>query len=222
MKRIFKITEDGSHTLYIPELDEHYHSVYGAIQEAVHVYINAGLNFCDKKKINIFEAGFGTGLNTFLTYIETEKQGKEINYTSTELYPLEKDIIDNLNYSETIGYNKPDIFKSIHEASWNEETEISSHFKLNKIQTDLTIHKFKGPYDIVYYDAFAPEVQPELWSTDIFKKIYDSLSPGGILTTYCVKGIVKRALLECGFEIKRLPGPPGKREMLRAIKVKKQ
>lgn len=218
MKRIFKITEDGSHTLYIPELDEHYHSVFGAIQEAVHIYINAGLNHCDKEKINVLEAGFGTGLNTFLTYIEAENQGKQINYNSIELYPLEKDITANLNYAETIGYGKPEIFKALHEAQWNKETEISSHFRLTKIQDDLTTHNFQGPYDVVYYDAFAPEVQPELWSADIFKKIYESMTPGGILTTYCVKGIVKRALKGCGFEIKRLPGPPGKREMLRATK----
>jgi tRNA U34 5-methylaminomethyl-2-thiouridine-forming methyltransferase MnmC len=219
MKRIFKVTEDGSHTLYIPELDEHYHSKFGAIQEAVHVYINAGLNLCNKNKINVLEAGFGTGLNTFLTFIESEKQEKEIDYTSIELYPLEKEITDNLNFSEALNYEDSNIFKSMHDAVWNESTQISSNFKLNKVQADLTTYDFKGPYDVVYYDAFAPEVQPELWDVNIFKKIYDAMNSGGILTTYCVKGIVKRALTECGFKIKRLPGPPGKREMLRAIKT---
>lgn len=218
MKRVFKVTEDGSHTLYIPELDEHYHSKFGAIQEAVHIYINAGLNYCEKKDINVLEAGFGTGLNTFLTYIEAENQNKNINYTSIELYPLEDDITESLNFPEAIEYKKPEVFKAIHNAKWNSSEEISSHFTLRKIQDDLTKHKFEGPYDVVYYDAFAPEVQPELWSPDIFKNIYNSMSEGGILTTYCVKGIVKRAIKACGFEITRLPGPPGKREMLRAIK----
>lgn len=220
MKRVFKVTEDGSHTLYIPELDEHYHSKFGAIQEALHIYINAGLNFCNKEKINVLEAGFGTGLNTFLTYIEAENQNKVINYTSIELYPLDKEITESLNFPDTIGYEKPQVFKSLHEANWNTPEQISSHFMLKKIQDDLTKHKFQGPYDVVYYDAFAPEVQPELWSSEIFKRIYDAMSPGGILTTYCVKGIVKRAIKECGFEITRLPGPPGKREMLRAVKPK--
>lgn len=218
MKRIFKITEDGSHTLYMPELDEHYHSVYGAVQEAIHVYINAGLNYSSRKEINVLEAGFGTGLNTFLTYIEAEKQNKLINYTSVELYPLEKEIVGNLNYSETLNHKDTKVFASLHKAPWNEETKISNQFILNKIQADLTKYYFTGIYDVVYYDAFAPEVQPELWSVDIFKRIYDSMRPGGILTTYCVKGIVKRALLDCGFTIERLPGPPGKREMLRATK----
>ncbi len=218
MKRVFKITKDGSHTLYIPELNEHYHSKYGAIQEAIHIYINAGLNYCEKKDINILEAGFGTGLNTFLTYIETENKNKNINYTSIELYPLDEKTIKNLNFTKTTKYSKPDIFDKIHNAKWNSFEKISSHFTLKKIQDDITKHKFKGIYDVVYYDAFAPEVQPELWSADIFQKIYNSMTEGGILTTYCVKGVVKRAIRECGFIITRIPGPPGKREMLRAIK----
>lgn len=221
MKRVFKVTEDGSHTLYMPELDEHYHSKFGAIQEAVHIYINAGLNHCKKENIKVLEAGFGTGLNTFLTYIEGENQQKNINYTSIELYPLEKEITENLNFPKAIEYKLPEVFKAIHEAEWDTSQKISSHFELKKIQDDLTKHEFVGPYDVVYYDAFAPEVQPELWSSEIFQKIYDTMSEGGILTTYCVKGIVKRAIKKCGFEITRLPGPPGKREILRAIKPRK-
>lgn len=214
-KRILTTTKDGSQTIYIPELDEHYNSTNGAIQEAMIVYLGAGLNYCNKEKINILEIGFGTGLNAFLTMNESKKT---INYSSIELYPLNKEEYSLLNHYKFIAGSKKELFIKMHEVKWEEFYPITERFKLKKIQADLTINSFEDKYDVVYFDAFAPDVQPHLWTEEVFQKIYNSMNDGGILTTYCVKGIVKRALKSCGFRIEKLPGAAGKREMLRAIK----
>ena len=216
-----KITSDGSHTFYVPNLDETYHSVHGAIQEAIHVYINAGFNyFSSKKELTVFEVGFGTGLNTFLTYLESVKKEKKINYTSIEAYPLSIESIEQLNYLDKLKVCKLDeqFFNNIHQVRWDEEVEITSLFTLKKLKQQLQYFNVKNKYDVVYFDAFGPRVQPELWEVRILRKMYEALIDGGILVTYCAKGSVKRALKEVGFTIESIPGPPGKREMTRAKK----
>lgn len=217
MKREIKITKDGSKTLFVPELNEHYHSVNGAIQESNHVFIEAGLNFIEKKEINILEIGFGTGLNSFLTYLWANQNQLKVKYTSIELYPIDKGLIADLNYYTND--EEKDVFLKIHEVAWEEFQKISDDFELCKLKGDIVEYNFKLGYDLIYFDAFAPEKQPKLWTNDIFKKMHYSLNKGGVLTTYCSKGIVKQAIRDAGFELKRLPGPPGKRHMLRAIKI---
>ncbi len=212
-------TKDGSHTLFIPRMGEYYHSHYGAISESRHIFIECGFNVLKDKKdsISIFEAGFGTGLNTLLTFIESKKSRLEIYYTAIELYPLKKEIWQKLNYCHFLGEN--DFFSRIHMCKWNKQIECSSGFFLHKIQVDLTNTQLpENNFDIVYFDAFAPSYQPELWEKEIFNMIINSLKPGGLLTTYSSKGSVKRVLKECGFEVFKLPGPEGKREIIRARK----
>ncbi|MGZ2371143.1 tRNA (5-methylaminomethyl-2-thiouridine)(34)-methyltransferase MnmD [Ancylomarina sp. YFZ004] len=219
LKREIKLTEDGSHTIFIPELNEHYHSTHGAIQEAIHVYINAGLRFSDKSPIRILEIGFGTGLNTYLSLVEAESNKRSIVYHSLERYPIETEQLEVLNYPELIDFDKPELFKKLHEADWNKLCEISDYFSLEKINGDLKKIDFKDQYDLIYFDAFAPDIQPELWTETIFKKLYHCTNPNATLVTYCSKGIVKRALRTSGFEVKRLAGPPGKHHILRATKI---
>ena len=211
-------TNDGSSSLYVPELDEHYHSVYGAVQESMHVYINNGFNFCSINPISILEIGFGTGLNAFLTYLESKKSNRVVNYTAIELYPIEEDLVKQLNYPEFINYEEKDFFYDIHDAEWDCNTKINDAFTINKINQDVVLYQPIEYFDLIYFDAFAPEKQPELWSVEIFDKLYKHLNNNGILTTYSAKGVVKRALRKVGFKVMRLPGPPGKWEMLRAVK----
>jgi len=219
LKSELKITEDGSHTLFVPELNEHYHSTHGAIQEAMHVYLNAGFNFCSQNPIHILEIGFGTGLNCFLTLLEAQKQNRTVFYHSIELYPIKKEHIQSLNYTDQIENSDKDLFLKLHKTEWDREVKITSNFTLSKLQGDL--REFNSPtiYDLIYFDAFAPDIQPELWTQDIFNKLYKHLRPDAILTTYSTKGVIKRAMRSAGFEVKRLPGPPGKRQMLRAKKI---
>ncbi len=209
-----QITADGSHTLFLPEMDEHYHSVNGAVQESQHVYINAAFNRCFKNIIHILEMGFGTGLNTLLTALEAEKRKIKVIYTTLEKYSLPSEIIQTLNYADING----DLFHQIHISEWGKLTEITPQFTLNKIQIDFNDFDYPGHYDVVYYDAFAPDKQAEVWSQELFNKLYSSMNWGGILTTYCAKGHVRRMMQQAGFQVERIPGPPGKREMLRAIK----
>ncbi|RUT73072.1 tRNA (5-methylaminomethyl-2-thiouridine)(34)-methyltransferase MnmD [Ancylomarina longa] len=222
LKRELKTTEDGSHTFYMPELGEHYHSTHGAIQEAIHVYINAGFNYSDKDPIHILEIGFGTGLNCFLTLIEAMKQKRKVNYHSIELYPLEQKEVEKLNYAAQANQEYEKYFAAIHKADWDKTVEISSNFYLKKIKGDLLEYAFTDHYDLLYFDAFAPDIQPKLWTKDVFDKLYQSTKSNAILTTYSTKGIVKQALRAAGFEVKRLPGPPGKHQMLRATRISKE
>ncbi len=211
-------TADGSQTLFVPALDEHYHSVKGALTESLHIFIHSGLNECTVSEPRILEVGFGTALNAFLTLVEAEK-GRTIHYTSLEKYPLPMEIIDKMEYTKFVDSSFAPYYKSIHSSSWNEWNCITPHFHLRKIETDLTSLMFKEQYDIVYFDAFAPEKQPEMWTQDIMNRIYDCLAPGGIFVTYCAKGAVRRMLQTAGFRTERIPGPPGgKREILRARK----
>jgi tRNA U34 5-methylaminomethyl-2-thiouridine-forming methyltransferase MnmC len=215
-----EITEDGSHTLAVPDLNEHYHSVHGAINESKHIFIEAGLKYSlpAKEKINILEIGFGTGLNALLTFIELSKVNIPCEYTSIEAYPLEEKIFSQLNYPKLLGAPE-EIFLFLHKSEWDKKVKISPAFELYKIHCKAQEMKLaENNFDVVYFDAFAPDVQPEVWSEEIFKNIFLSMKNNAVLTTYSTKGIVKRILKNIGFKIEKLPGPKGKREILRAIK----
>ncbi|MBE0647986.1 MAG: tRNA (5-methylaminomethyl-2-thiouridine)(34)-methyltransferase MnmD [Bacteroidales bacterium] len=215
-------TLDGSDTLFVPELNEHYHSTFGAVQESRYVYIEQGLMAVDAMidPVSVFEVGFGTGLNTLLTDLTAKAQRREVRYTAIELYPIERTILESLNYTSFL--SEPDAnekFMKIHEAPWEKAHQLNPHFRLTKLKADL--RSFDTPesaFDVVYFDAFAPEVLPDLWTVGIFEKMFRMLRQEGILVTYSCKGIVKQNMKEAGFSIKRLPGPPGKWEMLRARK----
>jgi len=211
-------TLDKSTTLFTKKFDEHYHSTFGAINESMHIFINEGLLYCNLNSINIFEVGFGTGLNAFLTYLQSQKSNLTVNYTSIEKYPIEARTANLLNYAELLSPENKNIFKHLHTCKWNEKIKITESFYLKKVLSDFTIFDLIDKYDLVYFDAFAPEKQPELWTFDIFKKIYNALNNNAILTTYSSKGIVKNNLREAGFIVKRLKGPKGKRHILRAEK----
>lgn len=218
IKRELQQTADGSHTLFIPEMDEHYHSINGAVQESRHVFIEAGLHHLAKKDITVFEIGFGTGLNALLTLLDAEENNRVVNYYSIELYPLEPELVQALNYGKVICPEKKELFDALHAAAWNEAADITDYFVLHKIQGDNNSSELPGGIDLVYFDAFAPDKQPEMWNQDIFNRLYAHMADGGILTTYCAKGVVRRMMQEAGYSVERIPGPPGKREMLRAIK----
>jgi tRNA U34 5-methylaminomethyl-2-thiouridine-forming methyltransferase MnmC len=211
------LTEDGSNTLYVPEIDECYHSSHGAIQESRYIFIEAGLKQCTKPEISVLEIGFGTGLNAFLTLIEAERSGKQIHYTSLEKYPVEIEKALKLNYPEELSPENRNHFEQLHTSPWNVNIQINPFFKLKKIETDFTKYTLEDKFDVVCFDAFSPEKQPEMWSEELFKKIYDRCNPEAILTTYCSKGTVRRAIQAAGFMVERLPGPKGKREILRGI-----
>jgi tRNA U34 5-methylaminomethyl-2-thiouridine-forming methyltransferase MnmC len=210
-------TADGSHTFFVPELNEHYHSINGALTESKHVFIEAGLSQINKKEISILEIGFGTGLNTILTFWEAKSKNIRIHYTAIELYPLDKIQTNQLNFSGEIGINNL-IFESLHDCEWNQDIYIDLLFTLYKIKGDLTKSRFNQKFDLIYFDAFAPDKQPEMWTPEIFSHLFEQTNPNGILTTYCAKGEVRRMLQAAGYVTERLPGPPGKREMLRARK----
>ena len=213
-------TTDGSHTIYLPGMDEQYHSVNGAITESEYVYIDKGYNFKNSVNINVFEVGFGTGLNCLLTAIEANKRKIETVYTSIEKFPLSQTITQQLNYGKIISEEGQELFEKIHSSPWEEVVEISEYFRLKKINADLGTHVFgkKESYDVIYYDAFGPDKQPEMWTNEIFRKINAVSSDNCALVTYSAKGEVRRQLTASGFIMERLPGPPGKNQMLRGIK----
>ena len=217
MKIEIKLTKDNSHTLFVPDLNETYHSKHGAIQEANHVFIDAGLGYFKKERLTILEVGFGTGLNT-LTNIYAEQNAIHIDYNGVELHPLESKIIEKLNYVGLIKNATEEQFSNIHNLKWNESSQVSKYFNLTKLNQSIAALEEINKYDVVYFDAFGPEVQPEMWGKSIFEKVYNSLKENGILVTYCAKGSVKRTLKEVGFTVENISGPPGKREMTRAIK----
>jgi tRNA U34 5-methylaminomethyl-2-thiouridine-forming methyltransferase MnmC len=221
MNRQVIITGDGSHSIEIPEWQVTYHSKYGAIQESLHVFIEAGLKVLPKQKpaIPVFEMGFGTGLNALLTLIEAEKNKQSVYYETIEKFPLEERFISSLNYCTQL--KKPElqtVFEKLHYCKWNEPITINPGFVFRKIKMDLTVYSFHQSFDLIYYDAFDPKFQPELWTTSIFEKLFQKLEPGGILITYCARGDVRRAMMATGFNVYKLPGPMGKREIIRAIK----
>ena len=220
-------TADGSYTLYVPELDEHYHSVKGALTESQHIFIEMGLKHSPVSEPHILEIGLGTGLNAFLTLLSAEETRRKVHYTGIERYPLAEETLKQLDYPHLIGKQHEEDYYAIHRAPWDTETAVSPWFTLHKIEGDFTrlfnqVERSRPAvprYDIIYFDAFAPEKQPEMWEQSLFDTLYKVLNDGGILTTYCAKGVVRRMLQTAGFTVERLPGPPGgKREILRATK----
>ena len=212
-------TADGSYTLYVPELDEDYHSVKGALTESQHIFIDMGLKHSTVPSPRILEIGLGTGLNCFLTLLTAEETERHIHYTGIERYPLDMETISKLDYPSLIHKGHETDYFAIHQTPWEKDVELSPWFTLHKLEGDFTCYTFDKGYDIIYFDAFAPEKQPEMWEQSLFDKLYHVLNEGGILTTYCAKGVVRRMLQTAGFKVERLPGPPGgKREILRATK----
>jgi tRNA U34 5-methylaminomethyl-2-thiouridine-forming methyltransferase MnmC len=216
------ITGDGSHTLFIHDMDEHYHSTFGALTESLHVFIRNGLDcFAGKPEISVFETGFGTGLNALLTVLQSKKMGIKVRYFALEKYPVDPLLVKQLNYPHLLKETDKDaerLFAAIHDAEWEIMTEIQPFFHLKKMKGDMCSFIPDTRYDLVYYDAFAPDKQPEMWTGDILHSLVSAMKPGGIFTTYCVKGSVKRMLKDCGLTIEKLAGPPGKREILRGVK----
>ena len=221
MKRIVKTTGDNSRTLYIEELDECYHSHHGALQEAEHVFIKNGLEKLDEKEINILEMGFGTGLNVLVTMQKfLQSADLKINYYSLEKYPISQEEVQNLDYGKL--FENPVIkeaYTEIHSCEWEMLVQIQPNFFLKKIKTDFfELDKINLPeIDLVYYDCFGARVQPDLWEKSLFELVKNKMKKGGLLTTYSSKGSVRRVLQELGFEVQKLDGPKGKREMLNAI-----
>ncbi len=220
MKSQLIITSDGSHTLFVPDLKEHYHSIFGAITESRHVFINTGLKSCMQANLNILEVGFGTGLNALLTFIESDEAGLQINYVCYEPFPLLPHIYRNLNYPDLLTHPLAGkVFLEMHASGWNSTIIMSKHFQFCKIHEKIEFASLPGNYfQLIYFDAFAPSVQPELWSEQIFRKLYDASQTNGILVTYSAMGEVRRNMIKAGYRVQRLPGAPGKREMLRATK----
>ncbi len=219
MKREIITTHDGSTTIHLPDWDECYHSKHGAIQEAYHVFIKAGFDLIKNQDISILEMGFGTGLNAFITFLESQKTMQTIDYVGLEAYPVLFEEATLMNYvSELQANENRDIFEKMHSVTWGEKTALNSNFYLTKKQKFFEDFDEINKYDLIYFDAFGYRVQPDLWSTEIFKKMYNSLKNNGILVTYAARGVVKRSMIEVGFTVEKLPGAPGKREMFRARK----
>jgi tRNA U34 5-methylaminomethyl-2-thiouridine-forming methyltransferase MnmC len=214
-------TSDGSHSLLNADLNETYHSTHGALQESRHVFIKNGLDQVlaeTSDTIEILEIGFGTGLNAFLSLQRATEINRKIRYTTLEVFPLDENIWSNLNYTSSLG--SKDLFESLHDALWGVDQNISEVFTLFKIKQKLQDEKLpRGFFDLVYFDAFAPNKQPEMWELSTLKRVTDSMREGAVLVTYCAKGQVKRDLKSLSLRIETLPGPPGKKEMIRARKL---
>lgn len=228
MKREIIITSDGSSTIHLPDWNEQYHSKHGAIQEANHVFIKHGLFFFNakldsvsqkNKEISILEIGFGTGLNCFITYIEAKELNLNINYVGVEAYPVSKEEVKLMNYVDELEAVKhQSIFDKTHQVSWEEKHQVDTGFNLTKRKQFFEDINDENTFDLIYFDAFGARNQPELWTEEIFAKMFKALKNDGVLTTYSAKGSVRRAMQTVGFKVERLEGPPGKREMLRAVK----
>ncbi|EGV42927.1 SAM-dependent methyltransferase [Bizionia argentinensis JUB59] len=223
MKRHIITTADGSKTIQINDWDEQYHSIHGAIQEANHVFIKTGFDKVvansNPSDLAILEIGFGTGLNAIITLLKAEKEGIKVDYVGVEAYPVLASEISQLNYTELLGALAEAHYKVIHETPWEAKSVITPLFSLTKQEKKFQEISDVNQFNLIYFDAFGARVQPELWTEGIFKKMYEALKPNGILVTYSAKGSVRRAMQAVGFFVERLPGPPGKREMLRATKI---
>jgi len=221
LKREFLTTGDGSITIHLPEWDEQYHSKHGAITEAKHVFIAMGMQHILSSKrlqtLNILEVGFGTGLNAFLSLLKSRSLQQPICYTGVESFPVLSSEIEKLNYPKLLNTSGND-FNKLHEVDWEKNVNITSFFQLHKQKKDFREIEAKNQYDLIYFDAFGPRVQPELWTETIFQKMFNALKFPGVLVTYSAKGDVRRIMQAVGFKVERLPGPPGKREMLRGTK----
>lgn len=220
MEREIIQTLDGSTTIHLKEWDECYHSKHGAIQEAQHVFIKNGLSLFLNQSVSILEIGFGTGLNAFISFLESSKLNQSINYVGVEAYPVNATEVLAMNYVDELNAkSQKEVFEKMHESKWNEKIELTAEFKLTKRKQFFDEIDDIEQFDLIYFDAFGYRVQPELWSTAIFQKMYTALRPGGKLVTYAARGVVKRSMIEVGFTVEKLPGPPGKREMFRASKA---
>ncbi|RKT00333.1 tRNA (5-methylaminomethyl-2-thiouridine)(34)-methyltransferase MnmD [Flavobacterium sp. 123] len=220
MEREIIQTLDGSTTIHLKEWDECYHSKHGAIQEAQHVFIKNGLALFENKSVSILEIGFGTGLNAFITFLESKKLQQSIDYVGVEAYPVSADEVLSMNYvAELNAETETAIFKKMHESNWDEQVKLSENFVLTKRKQFFDAIDDIEKFDLIYFDAFGYRVQPELWSTAIFQKMHNALKPQGKLVTYAARGVVKRSMIEVGFTVEKLAGPPGKREMFRASKL---
>lgn len=219
MERRIIRTSDGSRTIQIPGWEEQYHSLHGALQESLHVFIAHGLAQYASRPVRILEMGFGTGLNALLSLLEAPRRGLLLEYTALEAFPVTREEWEALDYGSL--FDDPeagDHFQKLHEAPWETPTSVTPSFTLLKLQADLLEFNACDAFDLVYFDAFGARVQPELWTVKVFQSMFHALSEGGCLVTYAAKGSVRRAMLASGFLVERLPGPPGKREMLRALK----
>ncbi len=220
MERILQITADGSHTISIPTMEVTYHSKHGSIQESNHVFMDAGLQYYidthATKHIKILEAGFGTGLNTLLTAIRAREQKLIVEYHTIEAYPLQPAELENLNHGSLL--KEEDLFQKIHQSEWEIPVQLHPYYSIHKYQTTIEQFNSSNTFDCIFYDAFAPTAQPELWTESVFTKLFSLMNPGAILVTYCSKSIVRRAMQAAGFRVTKIPGPPGKREMVRAFK----
>lgn len=220
MQREIVVTADGSHTVSIIDSGVTYHSHHGAIGESRHVYLQAALlpllSATTREEISVLDIGFGTGLNALLSFREARQQQRKLRYTALELYPLSKAEISHLNHGELLSMQKE--FTDIHQAVWEEEVKIDSYFTLHKMQLSILDPIPTAPVDCIFFDAFSPIVQPELWTQSVFEKMHSLLLPGGILVTYSSKSIVRKSMQAAGFRVTKIPGPWGKREMVRAYK----
>jgi tRNA U34 5-methylaminomethyl-2-thiouridine-forming methyltransferase MnmC len=223
--KIIQLTEDGSHTVSIPSMNVTYHSIHGAVQESRHVFIQSGLNYCIDhivgvdEVINIFEVGFGTGLNALLSLEQAILHHKKIYYQTIEAFPLSTEEILQLNYSSLFNETLKESFIAMHAYDWNKPAQVHPLFSFEKIKTTLQQFETQQQFHVIYFDAFDPVAQPQLWTEIIFKKMFNMLFDNGILVTYCSKGAVQRAMKAAGFNIEKLKGPPGKREIIRATKM---
>ncbi len=211
---MIELTADGSATLRDPRTGDTYHSMRGAAGEAMHIFIEHGLRrkITPGQRVNVLEVGFGTGLNAFLTLKESRAVQSMVYYEGLELYPVEIDVAAQLNYTDDPA------FMALHSAPWGVEVEVGEHFLLKKRREDLVLCSFEPIFDLVYFDAFAPDTVPEQWTTEVFSRICDAMNPGGVLVTYSAKGSVRAKLIGAGFSVERLPGALGKRHMVRATK----
>ena len=220
MKRQIITTADGSRTIQITDWEEQYHSKHGAIQEAYHVFIKNGLRLFQKTQINILEIGFGTGLNALITLKEAASQNLQVDYTGVEAYPISNEEHKQLDYITSLEASSlENQFDLMHDSPWEENVSVADNFNLLKVKKDFKDIEYRNLFDLIYFDAFGARVQPELWTEVIFDKMYKALRANGYLVTYAAKGSVRRAMQEVGFKVERLPGPPGKREMLRGQKL---
>lgn len=210
-------TSDGSHTLRNTALNETYHSVHGAVQESMHVFISNGLNFFQRTNprnaVSVFEVGFGTGLNALLTLQYAAAKSIHVHYTTIEAFPLAADVLEKLNH----GADDRKDFDAIHRASWGEAISVTPQFELLKLKTSMHDLSLEEAFDVIYFDAFAPSVQPDMWTITALGRVTSLLNVGGVFVTYSAKGQLKRDLRALGLEVATLPGPPGKNEMVRAI-----
>jgi len=219
VERQIQTTSDGSTTIHIKDWNESYHSRHGAIQEALHVFIGNGLNLFDGK-VAIMEIGFGTGLNAFVTFLSALDRNLVVDYTGIEAFPISEDEANAMNFVDQLQANQHrHVFEKMHGAPWGELISIDPKFNFTKRRQFFQEITDSDKYDLIFFDAFGFDVQPELWSADIFRRMFNALKPGGMLVTYAARGIVKRNMMDAGFTVAKLAGPPGKREMFRAQKA---